>query len=55
VDPDQLHHRRQADLPAHLLPADRLLRLLYVAITFNPVEVADDMKKYGGFIPASAR
>ncbi len=23
----------------------------YVAITFNPVEVADDMKKYGGFIP----
>jgi preprotein translocase subunit SecY len=23
----------------------------YVAITFNPVEVADDMKKYGGFVP----
>jgi len=23
----------------------------YVAITFNPTEVADDMKKYGGFIP----
>ena len=23
----------------------------YVSITFNPVEVADDMKKYGGFIP----
>ncbi len=23
----------------------------YVAITFNPAEVADDMKKYGGFIP----
>ena len=23
----------------------------YVAITFNPEEVADDMKKYGGFIP----
>ncbi len=23
----------------------------YVAITFNPVEVADNMKKYGGFIP----
>jgi len=23
----------------------------YVAITFNPVEVADSMKKYGGFIP----
>ena len=23
----------------------------YVAITFNPQEVADNMKKYGGFIP----
>ena len=23
----------------------------YVSITFNPVEVADNMKKYGGFIP----
>jgi preprotein translocase subunit SecY len=23
----------------------------YVTITFNPVEVADNMKKYGGFIP----
>jgi preprotein translocase subunit SecY len=23
----------------------------YVGITFNPVERADDMKKYGGFIP----
>ena len=23
----------------------------FVAITFNPEEVADDMKKYGGFIP----
>lgn len=23
----------------------------YIAITFNPTEVADDMKKYGGFIP----
>jgi preprotein translocase subunit SecY len=23
----------------------------YVAITFNPVEVAENMKKYGGFIP----
>jgi len=24
----------------------------YVAITFNPEEVADNMKKYGGFIPS---
>jgi len=23
----------------------------YVSITFNPTEVADNMKKYGGFIP----
>jgi preprotein translocase subunit SecY len=23
----------------------------YVAITFNPSEVADNMKKYGGFVP----
>ncbi|WP_394161791.1 preprotein translocase subunit SecY [Galactobacter valiniphilus] len=23
----------------------------YVSITFNPTEVADDMKKYGGFVP----
>jgi preprotein translocase subunit SecY len=23
----------------------------YTAITFNPTEVADNMKKYGGFIP----
>ena len=23
----------------------------YVSITFNPEEVADNMKKYGGFIP----
>ena len=23
----------------------------YVSITFDPMEVADNMKKYGGFIP----
>ena len=23
----------------------------YVAISFNPVEVSDNMKKYGGFVP----
>ncbi len=27
----------------------------YVAITFNPVDVADNMKKYGGSSPASVR
>ena len=26
----------------------------YTAITFNPMEVADNMKKYGGFIPGFA-
>ncbi len=23
----------------------------YTAVTFNPVDVADNLKKYGGFIP----
>ena len=23
----------------------------YTAVTFNPVDVADNMKKYGGFVP----
>ena len=27
----------------------------YVGITFNPTERADDLRKYGGFIPVSAR
>jgi len=27
----------------------------YVSITFNPTDVADNMKKYGGFIPGSVR
>ena len=27
----------------------------YTAITFNPDEVADNMKKYGGFIPVTVR
>src|SRR5207302_6221808 len=35
--------------------ADGLLTIFftyfYVAITFNPVEVSDNMRKYGGFIP----
>jgi len=28
-----------------------LFTYFYTGITFNPVEVADNMKKYGGFIP----
>ena len=27
----------------------------YTSIVFNPVDTADNMRKYGGFIPASAR
>lgn len=40
--------------PAYLLTNFVLILFFayfYVSITFNPVEVADDMKKYGGFIP----
>ena len=47
---------------AALAPGNWLYNLLYVgfifffcyfytAVTFNPVDVADNMKKYGGFIP----
>jgi len=28
-----------------------LFTYFYTAITFNPVEMADNMKKYGGFVP----
>ena len=40
--------------PAYLLTNFVLILFFayfYVSITFNPVEVADDMKRYGGFIP----
>ena len=36
-----------------VLPLIVFFAYFYVAITFNPEEVADNMKKYGGFIPAS--
>src|SRR6266436_4698571 len=50
-------------ISAHLIIGDSPIYMLsffvlivgftyfYVSITFNPVEVADNMKKYGGFIP----
>ena len=44
----------QGDHPLYLLAYFILIMFFtyfYVAITFNPVEVADNMKKYGGFIP----
>ena len=40
--------------PVHILLYGLLIIFFcyfYTAITFNPVEVADNMKKYGGFIP----
>jgi preprotein translocase subunit SecY len=44
----------QGDHPIYMLIYFGLIvffTYFYVAITFNPVEVADNMKKYGGFIP----
>jgi preprotein translocase subunit SecY len=44
----------KGDHPVYLLSYFALIMFFtyfYVAITFNPVEVADNMKKYGGFIP----
>ncbi|MET9392729.1 preprotein translocase subunit SecY [Streptomyces sp. NPDC006624] len=42
------------DAPAHIVLYFLLIiffAFFYVAISFNPEEVADNMKKYGGFIP----
>jgi preprotein translocase subunit SecY len=42
------------DTPAYMITFFLLIvffTYFYVSITFNPVEVADNMKKYGGFIP----
>jgi len=42
------------DHPLHMIGYFVLIiffTYFYVAITFNPTEVADNMKKYGGFIP----
>jgi len=44
----------QQDHPVHMIGYFVLIiffTYFYVAITFNPTEVADNMKKYGGFIP----
>ncbi|MTA66179.1 MAG: preprotein translocase subunit SecY, partial [Actinobacteria bacterium] len=44
----------QGDHPLYVLAYGGLIiffTYFYVAITFNPVDVADDMKKFGGFIP----
>ena len=44
----------KGDHPIYILAYSALIiffTYFYVAITFNPDEVADNMKKYGGFIP----
>ncbi|MEW9528956.1 preprotein translocase subunit SecY [Microbispora sp. NPDC049125] len=44
----------RGDHPIYMLTFFTLIiffTYFYVSITFNPVEVADNMKKYGGFIP----
>jgi preprotein translocase subunit SecY len=44
----------RGDHPVYMLTYFLLILFFtyfYVGITFNPVEVADNMKKYGGFIP----
>jgi preprotein translocase subunit SecY len=45
---------QRGDQPAYLIMYAVLIiffTYFYVAITFNPVEVADNMKQYGGFVP----
>ncbi|MEP6462933.1 MAG: preprotein translocase subunit SecY [Frankiaceae bacterium] len=44
----------KSDSPVYLITYFALIigfAFFYVAITFNPEEVADNMKKYGGFVP----
>ena len=47
-------HLVRGDHPIYMISFFSLIvffTYFYVAITFNPEEVADNMKKYGGFIP----
>ncbi|MBA2699521.1 MAG: preprotein translocase subunit SecY [Nocardioidaceae bacterium] len=47
-------HLVRGDHPYYMLTYFLLIvffTYFYVAITFNPTEVADNMKKYGGFVP----
>ncbi|WP_347350825.1 preprotein translocase subunit SecY [Intrasporangium sp.] len=44
----------RGDHPVYMITYTALIiffTFFYVSITFNPTEVADNMKKYGGFIP----
>ena len=50
----QARYLSKGDHPLYLIVYAGLIiffTYFYVAITFNPTEVADNMKKYGGFIP----
>jgi preprotein translocase subunit SecY len=47
-------HLVRGDHPIYMITYIALIlffTFFYVSITFNPVEVADNMKRYGGFIP----
>ncbi len=47
-------HFVRGDHPIYMITYIALIlffTFFYVSITFNPVEVADNMKRYGGFIP----
>ena len=47
-------HLVRGDHPIYMVTYIALIlffTFFYVSITFNPVEVADNMKRYGGFIP----
>jgi preprotein translocase subunit SecY len=47
-------HLSYGDNPVYMIATFLLIiffTFFYVSITFNPTEVADNMKKYGGFIP----
>src|SRR6185437_2356821 len=47
-------HLVRGDNPIYMIVYVALIlffTFFYVSITFNPTEVADNMKKYGGFIP----
>ena len=52
---DQRRTSSSGDHPLYMATSTSLLIIFftyfYVSITFNPQEVADNMKKYGGFIP----
>jgi preprotein translocase subunit SecY len=54
TSPLHQHLPRRPEHPVYLAVYFALIvffTYFYVAITFNPVEVSDNMKKYGGFVP----